>query len=995
MNQLLKKLAVYTSVISLINLNPIIISDAFAAKSERLSEVENQSNSSINNLLGIFDQTMATFTQMQQQAMANQNAMSMMQQIQAYKPTVYPSKYFPQCKVPAAVPATPQNMCENIKNDMSATVATQIITLAQQYKDAYDKMLSRGQTSQYPIGMQCIEEYAKHQDTILQDKINQLTAAQAEVNKQMQAMRDVNKKITEDMAQIDSELNGKKNGEASIEEKGRDLSKYFAGTPCTQVLNASMQKSENGLREIKKSMSEAKNGEKSLVDLANQLVANEGKIRDQISRQLGRLGSFIQANGITNPNQVPRLFEGSGYDQSKFEGIINTHLSALVAKQQNLNSKMAGLDLGQVIPEVNSINFRQSLTDFSPDDLKDGIIAKCISGDSSNSLGMKFSALIKGVKLGGSGRGTMVENYRKELKLILNRGSSLEDTLADLQKLDRSYNYKMQIQLDTITEGIHNISVSDYYTETAKRCSNQYNRSYADKVSKAREYIHDIANEYDSLMNNITADVSAELLDCSKSTSNMSGSCNEKLLDTSSSSFCLASAKTCAVNINQCMAKVESVIKDRENLIKVKALAFNRNVESLLAAQEQYLKVLKAQVGVDMDWFKQYFPGANYNLLSDLFVAMPAMEKKYGAELRGGGDMEELLNGENSLPRQIDKLKEMLAEQKGKIQTEINDYMQAKEESIRTNQATYQAILTECKGKYDTYVAGKERMMQQMQQQQQEMLGKATKFCQKYDLLTRGNDPGPLCDGSFSPTDLLSDSTEVVSYINPDALDMLVEIKGICNQREKDDGELADMKEEDSSYVAQLCDKYEAWETVKEKMEARIKKIKDEESKDEIKKIMEDISEKEEDVNNDVKKIDVKEGVYATDPKNIIEEAKEQENENDVCKQYQALQIATNEIDNSCSAASDKTECQMKNLDRKKPSNEHIKEINNGLYKILLETDSSQLGISSIGEKDEEINVPYCWAFNANGRQYSDSSDPWGLRNSKLDAIIDSTLNRK
>jgi hypothetical protein len=189
------------------------------------------------------------------------------------------------------------------------------------------------------------------------------------------------------------------------------------------------------------------------------------------------------------------------------------------------------------------------------------------------------------------------------------------------------------------------------------------------------------------------------------------------------------------------------------------------------------------------------FPGTNFEIPNDMFIQLPETKKdKYGIEMAMDGDINKIIE---ILPKKIDSLKEMFANQQQSLDQEVGDYIGKQKQAMVQEQGRFKELLSKCTGAAEQSARGiaeANRKGQEEQAKKDQALGE---FCNKYSALA--SSPVAGCDDAKS---LYEDSMKVSSMIDPKARQNVSKFKALCNSynNESDsDGNSSKRKKKKSS----------------------------------------------------------------------------------------------------------------------------------------------------------------------------------------------------
>lgn len=782
MKTLLKVTTVHTSVFFLL-VSPVSIYAEDDAKDSSVSGGQ--------IVLGIMNQVGGAVIQGYQQNIARMQAQ---QQMGGLQPQLFPSKFFPACGMPKAVTDYPANACQapaNPQDQLGMQTQSQFKQLAYSHENFYENLLAVGQNSRAPQGVECLKANAKQALSQFQSKINALQQLQDKVKKETQVFRDQNKRLLEEMDSEASELYG---------ETGRDLKAntkkmhdYF--TPqCQRVLtNANLTNAPKsggllGLRDNTLAPSKEK---------ANDIKNNEGKLRADLDYQLKTIKKQIEQDGVEAWQFNPGEIVGRG--RNPFLGMQQTLKSEKDKFDREVNRirKIVQEEVGYRLPPLDS-NFRYNMQSFSKNAkqfFRKKEINECVTMSGSG-VGLDVNKILEGLRQESTNsEGTTVIAYRKSLKNILESDAFIEEKLEAIRRLDSKfgagvitvrYSDASANQIQETPYGLFRKQVQmceSYISQDNTYSKNNTNqKSIAEKIDRADRYIKKIMGLEKSFSSNLVNSIRDQVENCNGQPME-SGSCvagSDDLMNPKSQSFCIAHATTCADQVNNCYQQVEQVVAQKEQKIKTLGANWDRNVTALVARQEQILQSVKAQVTRDAEFIRRFIPGSEYAFPKDLFVPMPEDKKhpKFGILMKGGGDLKEIEN----LPKKLEELKGMLAQQAKAVEKELNQYIADQEKAIQGNMKRWSKIAKAC----EKAEQGSQKMAADAYKAQQEEYGKAAQFCKKYNMLREN--PGAGCGQAKS---LAEDVMEASSYVNPNVGPVALQYDSYCKSvnNEGDDSE--------------------------------------------------------------------------------------------------------------------------------------------------------------------------------------------------------------
>ena len=775
--------------------------------------------------LGLYSQYLGTKAQMIQQQMASAQARQMMEQMSpaCRKPDGSPcfgatSKFFPDCPLPASMSNMPQNICANATPE-PAQISQMITyeTIANTWTNYYDQMMNTASNAAAPIGLKCLEDKQKNMDSQIIEMMNSLQRLKDRLNQDKQIFRDNNKKILEEMNIADQELNGSEGGK-NLALKTQDLSKLFSQSCQTIIGKESMKElSSKGLNNLLQEVS-PKSKE------ANDFDLNKGSLEADIRSQTDRLVESVKNQGLgdfvstlSNNTSVP--------NNSPFFQTISNQAKKQVSELSAAKTRIDGIlkEVGYTAPPLDK-NFSADLDDFmagANDFFKKKYVNECVTG-ADRGVAIPINDILNSLQQKSTGSaGTARNDYRIALKKILDSDSMIEDKMANIKALEASYpditlTYKDSSQ-KKVTESPYNLfmktisvceqkfSQNDQFT-SAGASNGSSNVSAQKKVDRARSALQELKSLNDSFASKLQSSILSNVLDCNGE-AYKSGSCTTDSLSPSSNNFCIAHASQCANEIKGCYAEADAQVQKRKNKLESNAKAFNANVATMIERSNQLYEQQKQAVTNITKMLQQRFPGTNFEIPGDMFVKMPEMKKdRYGVEMAGDGKLESFLDGPESMPSKIDKLKEIFAKQKDTVDKEVGDYISKQKEAMTSQKQRWADLAKKCDGAIKTSSDGLAKMNAEGQKKQQELDGKTANFCRKYNSISKN----PI-GGCNQAKDLASSMNDVAGRITNQASDLAIQYANACdgymNEKQNSSGNFNNCDSKENPSDREYCRK--------------------------------------------------------------------------------------------------------------------------------------------------------------------------------------------
>lgn len=710
--------------------------------------------------------------QMMMQQQMQQQQMMMMQQMQQMKPQMVPSKYF-GCPVGPSISNMPsENFCP-AKVDASSAGMIQTYRsmrdMAEQNALFFEKMLNEAQNSPQMVGVQCLEDRKKRSLDQMQDQINSLQDMADKISKENQAFREQNKQLIDQMKDVDADLNGNKQGLAT--KNARKFSDLISPA-CAQTIGDSTlnnYQSGGGLIGLRKDQS-------GINDKATRILNTRAQIEKDVVKQIGDLKKSIEIGGLEQSLKSLSQQQMPQATKQKITDISNRidKIKSLLASELDYNLPLIDKNF-----ETDSAELRRNAESF----FKKRMINDC----ARTSIGLDNRQLLDSLKHSTSTNQDLLARYRSALAGILgSEGTPEEDKIRQIQELDKSYGNKIQVKLsdssgrDTYStpysylnsilksceEGLVYNNIEDTSTgrQNADGTALKQLGSQQQRINAGVKYLEEITAISKNAVNEIANLYYDEVINCRGSTIDTS-SCNESAFDMNSS--CLKKAVTCGGHINKCYREIDNTIKTKQNEINSLAATYDKNVAQLVANQERFLGMVKSRVAQYQQFMATTFPGTKVDLPglqpgqkdSGLFVKMPekelATQLGLGVYLRGGGSIDEF----DKLPEKVLMLKNMLADQKQKTESEINDYIGKQKQAAKDNQDKWKKVAEKCQKTSDTIADKVAEANAANAKAAGEMKQKQDKFCNKFRQIRQEAEGNPVA-GCGKSLQKLSDTME-------------------------------------------------------------------------------------------------------------------------------------------------------------------------------------------------------------------------------------------
>ena len=735
---------------------------------------------------------------MQESQMQQLQSAQTLAQMQSLVVQPVPSKYFPQCPVIQGVTNFPEDACTMpaVGDEAGVSRIQQYKALAIENESTFEDMLSVGQNSRTPKGIQCLEDALGTTKSTLQDMVNNLQAKITQVKVANQTFKQNITKIKEGMESTRAELYGNPTNET---DKNKNLISEFSAS-CQQYYGA-----EGKLKTVQGGFTGIKNESEIGNEEAGKFLNNRNSYIAEVKSQVAALNNEISKNGLsiagsqeslTSALQSALLESGSSTQFGSITNILSAKVSNFNREFKIIQDDLSDVGFNLALNDFDG-DFQEKYTDFSKgayEYFKKEAITACVNG-SGNTIGMGLSTdqILSGLRSkveGGSS--TTLANYRQGLQNILDSDAFIEDKMDAIAKLDARFgagNIYIQLQ-DANVQGVTmtpyglyqsqidaceaRINQDDTFsTDAAQRATE--NSTYADKIAKAEKAIKKALNLEQDFQNELGTALYNRVVNCEgiapKTDRCEFGGADD--LSPASGNFCVANATTCASQINSCYKEANTIIEKKQTQMKAHAANYNSLVSGVIAQQQVILNQVKAQVIADAEYIKQFIPGAAYEFPADLFVEMPEemMVDSLGVALRGGEELSSL----DDLETKMGFLIGMLEEQQQTVVAQLDDYIQDQRTNIQDEAAKWASLKDECKTAEANYNSAANEANAQMA----ETYNDALNFCQKYTAMA--TNPAAGCgdaDGLYE--DAMNVSSQFLS--NAGAIKaQAIQYKNFCN----------------------------------------------------------------------------------------------------------------------------------------------------------------------------------------------------------------------
>ncbi|MFA6238723.1 MAG: hypothetical protein WC635_15415 [Bacteriovorax sp.] len=795
-NKVLKVLMINAIICSLMQ-NPFV-SNAMAAEKGSSDINAKDIINVVNAGLNVAENMQTQMFAMKQQQAALEAAQRMKQQLGPFcvNPKTgaacytTPGKYFPECTLPASISNMPANACGNATpNPVQIGEMIGFQDLSNQWVNYYDQMSNKASNSKYPVGMACLVDKQKALDSQLIEMSNSLQRLQDRLNQDKQIFRDNNKKLLEDMNAANDELFGM--GGASknnLNMKTQDFAKFFSQN-CQSVI---------GKENLKNGTAGGFNGILQGLSSTNKAAAdfnlNKAAIENDLRREVDRISADINKGGIDFWSGDVKT---TGF--ASIEAAVTKQSAEFQASRKRLTDELK--ELGYTPPPMDK-NFTADMEEFiasSGDFFKKKYVNDCVTG-ADKGIAIPVDDILKSIeqKSTRSG-GTVTTDYRVALKKILESDAMMDEKMASIKALEAQYpgisiTYKNESQA-SVTESPYTL-----FMRTIEKCEQRFAQddtfsskgskgvSFQKKVDRGRAALQELKNLNDGFAGRIRQSITEQVLNCNGKEFKSGNSCNEDTMDSSKGGFCVTHASQCSNQILGCYGEVNKHVQTRKTKMENLSKVFNANVAAMVARSNTLYEQQKAAITNITQLIQSKFPGTNFELPKDMFVSMPELKKDaYGVEMAADGDMKAFLDGENSMPAKIDKLKEIFKKQRETVNKEIGDYIALQENAMKEQRSRWEKLAGKCETAVDASSKEIAKMNAEREKAQREEDAKVGKFCKKYNSISQN--PIGACNKA---KDLAELSDAISARLSSQATTLTEQYAAACDGFNNQNDELPD-----------------------------------------------------------------------------------------------------------------------------------------------------------------------------------------------------------
>lgn len=687
-------------------------------------------------------------------------------------------KFFPECPIPASMTSKPQNVCSAASPEPGAI--SNMITyeaISKSWVNYFDQMQNLASNSATPFGLKCLGDKQKALNSQLTEMVNNLTRLQDQLNKDKEIFKANNKKLLEQMIQDSDELNGA-GQRNNLAIKTKDFSKYFSPS-CQAVIGdeALAAGARSGFIGLMQNVLSVQN--KSAAEY-NQ---NRPLIESDLRRDIEKIQRVIATGGLQD------YFDGKNTEVTKFSSLIGAtqkQTSEFKIAQERIAKELA--KIGYTIPVMDK-NFSIDFEDFlagSKDFFKKQYINDCVTGKDRSGVAISTEQILNSLQQRSTNsRGTARDKYREALKTILDNDSFIEDKLDQIKALENTYK-DISITYQNANSQRIVSTPYDLYIKTLESCQIRYNQddtfkgkgatnvSQQKKVERGQALLREFKVLHDNFASDLGNRALERVLNCDGEAKKAGATCGDKKsFDHTAPTFCMNQANQCANEVQGCYSEANKQIELRKTRLETLAKTFNANAEALVARSNLLYTQQKNTVLDIAKTIQARFPGTNFEIPKDMFISMPELKKdSFGVDMANDGNLSFM----DELPKKIDLLKKMFADQQAIANKEIDNYIREQNSAMEKEKGFWRGLATECEQNITTSSRELAKMNNERAKRENEQKDKVGTFCRRYSSLS--THPLGGCDTAKK---LSGEVDDIAAYLNTATIKNTLEFNSVCN----------------------------------------------------------------------------------------------------------------------------------------------------------------------------------------------------------------------
>lgn len=723
-----------------------------------------------SNVMQIIQEGATTYANLQQQQRKQADLMLQQMQIDRTLEVIkFPDDIFPECQLAPAVLPKMLNMCPRgaaLTDEMEANAILLYITKIQQAQNEYDLLSQEGLKTEQCTVTSC-GEGVKCLDTRKKDMMNQLHNEELEIQILIKKIQQENKifeqdanKRQEEIANIQSELDGKQHPKATENLKHKNFSALFADSNCKAAVNMSGKSGiKMGIDQIGGLRGMQKNIEQdNKVENATTLIAEEKSITSNIRKNAKDLANHLSSNQPSK-NDITKYSKSS----KGMQKVITDQYVDYQETTSEIDRDFKKILSGNVsnIPSLsnNSNDDNQKLLKTIKTSWEKEIIGNCMSSNE----GMDFETLVSSITQEGTGSNVgTVQNFQQKLRKIYRMYQNDEMTTQQYVDAVNSLDSKEGRSLHSTARlawkgrtADHNWKVSELISETYKHCETRYkkgksNSDSSETMSSSIDRALKKIKDYNQVQSNFPAKVQSTILDKLINCKGMDQDypypaqplpqhCNSKKLDKNGDQFCVKQSFDCAKRIQNCHAQTENIVRTREAQMRDMGAAYNEGVKRYKAAQNILMQDIENKFLQRVQFWKNKTQGLQLGAEFELPKSDYDMAKQEKI-----GEFEVALTDTagftKNLEKNLESIKNNLTAQRASIEGKINEHISKVKAAYQKQKAHLNQEAVACNQLIQGFNQSQQQAFEENQKQYSEDMENLSAFCDDVAMANGGVD---------------------------------------------------------------------------------------------------------------------------------------------------------------------------------------------------------------------------------------------------------------
>jgi hypothetical protein len=779
----------------------------------RAEETKTGALETISNVMGA---AAGITNQMSQSQMAQVQAQRQQMQLKAIMPQTFSDEIFPMCKILPAKNNHISNICsEPITGPQDQATVLQYKAVAEQNQNAYENFKFTGLSNKNRDGKACFKTQKELIKSGLHKKVNLLDDLLKKMEKRNREFQKEAKKRKDALEDLTAELDG--GDGATRDGKARDMSVFLNDQNCSKVLSQDqINAGKGGLRALR-TISES-----HLKD-AQKIITNKETIEKDIRNQVGALSKFLNQEGAQGLYKLDKGFgsipnlPSSDYFSTKSslnEG-MNDKLSDYKKQLGEIESemfKMSGINAQEKMKAGSTTGSLKKDLKTSFDNMKRDALKDCAFDPGT---GINQETIINNLEqIKTNSAGTTASSFKAKMKAILGGQKAkkpLDTIISDIEKLEQQYGMKeVTLKINSSYDGKnskYDWSPSELLKSVQQGCETRFAQDKLDEYGGLTQ--NEVFNKsyatlgkYEKLENEMTNQITNAVLDRALNCTGIVAQANPDscgsgdMLSADKSNFCVKNATSCAMNVQQCYALADKVIKEKENQKVEIAKNYNNLIKTQMVELDFELRKSASEFVGHAEYLRSYFPGTNYDLpggenafLIDL--PLEQMDSKLGVAL---------VDPEASMKQMRDKIvaiQESIKKQNTEIEAKIDARIADLETAYAEEASYWQNLASTCAGLNTAFKDNQAKLKADQDKQTTEDQKNLNDLCYKAQALS-------ITPGCDSEAEDLSDAAQKVSNrITASELKKLSTLRGYCRNSSSDEDE---DKEVTRTTIKNFCD---------------------------------------------------------------------------------------------------------------------------------------------------------------------------------------------